>query len=170
MKEQTADLGRHHRPSHSPSRIHWGAAVWAGIIAGLVFMMAEMLMVWMFLGESPWGPPRMIAAMVLGREVLPPPADFALVPMMVAMVIRFMLSIVYGLVIGFAMRSLGMGKALIGGAVFGLLAVYMINFHLIAPLLSPWFTRQQNWVSVVTHVLFGMVLAGSYVALRDRRH
>lgn len=107
---------------------------------------------------------------MLGREVLPPPADFALVPMMVAMVIHFMLSIVYGLVIGFTMRSLGMGKALLGGAVFGLLAVYMINFHLIAPLLFPWFTSQQNWVSVVTHVLFGMVLAGSYVALRDRRH
>lgn len=149
-------------------RMRWGAAVWAGIIGGAVFMMAEMLMVWMFLGESPWAPPRMIAAMAMGREVLPPPADFAMAPMMVAMVIHFMLSIVYGLVIGCIVGKLGMGKALLAGAAFGLLAIYMLNFHLVAPLLFPWFTQAQNWISVVAHVLFGMVVAGSYVALRDR--
>lgn len=150
------------------SRMRWGAAAWAGVIGGAVFMMAEMLMVWMFLGESPWAPPRMIAAMVMGREVLPPPADFAMAPVMVAMVIHFMLSIAYGLVIGLIVLKLGMGKALLAGAAFGLLAIYLLNFHLVAPLLFPWFTQAQNWVSVVAHVLFGMVVAGSYVALRDR--
>lgn len=60
------------------------------------------------------------------------------------------------------------GKALLAGAAFGLLAIYLWNFHLVAPLLFPWFTQAQNWVSVVAHVLFGMVVAGSYVVLRDR--
>lgn len=164
----TATAGPDAGPAYQASRMRWGAAVWAGIIGGAVFMMAEMLMVWMFMGESPWAPPRMIAAMVMGREVLPPPADFAMVPMMVAMIIHFMLSIVYGLVIGLIVRKLGMGKALLAGAAFGLLAVYLVNFHLVAPMLFPWFTQAQNWVSVVAHVLFGMAVAGSYVALRDR--
>lgn len=36
----------------------WKAAIWAGIIAGAVFMMLEMIMVPLSLGGSPWGPPR----------------------------------------------------------------------------------------------------------------
>ena len=47
----------------------------------------EMEMVPLFVGGSPWGPPRMIAAIGMGRGVLPPPDSFALVPMMVAMAI-----------------------------------------------------------------------------------
>lgn len=29
------------------------------------------------MGQSPWGPPRMIAAMALGTGILPPPAHFS---------------------------------------------------------------------------------------------
>lgn len=57
-------------PSGTP--IRWSAAVWAGVIAGAVFLVLEMVMVPMFLDGSPWGPPRMIAAMAMGEEVLPP--------------------------------------------------------------------------------------------------
>lgn len=149
-------------------RINWNAAVWAGIIAGLVFMMMEMLLVWLAMGQSPWGPPRMIAAMVMGKEVLPPPATFAVGVMLVAMMIHFMLSIIYGVIVGWIVDRMSRGAAVVTGAVFGLVAVYFLNFHLIAPVLFPWFTQAQNWVSVLSHVVFGMVLAGAYLALRDR--
>lgn len=169
MRDQSTMADRPARTLDDRHRIHWGAAVWAGVIGGLVFMMAEMLMVWLFLGQSPWGPPRMIAAMAMGREVLPPPASFAIGPMMVAMVIHFMLSIIYGLIVGAIVKKMGMGAALLTGLIFGLAAVYFINFHVIAPMLFPWFTQAQNWVSVLSHALFGMVVAGAYVSLRDRR-
>jgi hypothetical protein len=39
--------------------IAWKAAVWAGIIAGLVFMVLEMLLVQLVGAGSMWGPPRM---------------------------------------------------------------------------------------------------------------
>ena len=42
------------------SAISWKAAIWAGIIAGAVFMMLEMVLVGTVGGQSPWGPPRMI--------------------------------------------------------------------------------------------------------------
>lgn len=168
MRNQAATADRHVAPGHADSRTHWGSAVWAGIIGGAVFMMAEMLMVWIFMGQSPWGPPRMIAAMLLGKEVLPPPATFAMVPMMVAMIIHFMLSIVYGLILGPSVRRMGMGAALLTGAVFGFVAVYLVNFYLIAPMLFPWFVEARNWVSLVAHVLFGMAVAGAYVMLRNR--
>lgn len=147
-------------------RADWKAAVWAGLIAGLVFLMVEMLLVWLVMGMSPWAPPRMMAAMVLGPEILPPPADFSLMAVMTAMVIHFPMSIVYGLILGWAVHRLETGAALLAGAAFGLIAVYAVNFHLIAPMAFPWFVEAQNWISVLAHVIFGVVLAGSYVAMR----
>lgn len=146
----------------------WGAAAWSGILAGLAFMMLEMVMVTMFLAGSPWGPPRMMAAMALGPSVLPPPATFALVPMMVAMMIHIPLSGIYGLVIAAIVQRMGLVAALATGAAFGLLAVYLVNFYLLAPMLFPWFTEAQNWVSAFAHAMFGLVAAGLYVGLRNR--
>lgn len=47
-------------------RIHPKAALWAALVAGLVFLVMEMTMVPVFMGGSPWGPPRMIAAIAMG--------------------------------------------------------------------------------------------------------
>lgn len=144
----------------------WKAAAWAGLIAGLVFVAAEMLLVWVAMGMSPWAPPRMIAAMLLGKDVLPPPADFSLGIVAVAVAIHLPLSVIYGLIVGWMVHRLEMGTALLAGAVFGLVAVYLVNFYLIAPAFFPWFTEARNWVSIVAHIAFGMVAAGAYVALR----
>jgi hypothetical protein len=147
-------------------RTDWRAAIWAGVIAGAVFLVVEMLLVWLVQGMSPWAPPRMMAAMVLGPEVLPPPADFSFMAVMTAMLIHFPLSIVYGLILGWAIHRLEMGMALLAGAAFGLIAVYVVNFYLIAPMAFPWFVEARNWISLVSHVIFGVVLAGTYVAMR----
>lgn len=107
--------------------------------------------------------------MVLGPGVLPPPADFSMSVMAVAMMIHLPLSMLYGLVLGWAVHRLGMGAALLGGAAFGLVAVYLVNFYVIAPMVFPWFTEARNWISLVSHVVvFGAVLAGVYVAMRRR--
>jgi uncharacterized membrane protein YagU involved in acid resistance len=157
------------RQTYRENKTDWSAAVGAGIIAGIVFMMAEMLMVWAFLGQSPWGPPRMIAAMALGNEVLPPPATFDWGIMMTAMMVHFPLSIIYGLILGWVVHSMGSGMATLTGAVFGLVAVYLVNFYVIAPAAFPWFTNAQNWVSLVAHVIFGLVLGASYAGLRKNK-
>lgn len=59
-----------HEPASAERSVDWRAAIWAGIIAGAVFVVLEMLMVPLFLGGSPWGPPRMIGAIVMGEGVL----------------------------------------------------------------------------------------------------
>lgn len=154
--------------SYQQDKTDWSASLWAGIIAGVVFMMAEMLMVMIFLGQSPWGPPRMIAAMLLGRDVLPPPADFNALIMLVAMAIHFVLSVALGLILGWIVHRMSGTSALLIGIAFGL-AIYFINFYLIAPIAFPWFTQAQNWVSLFSHALFGLVLGGSYAALRKHK-
>jgi hypothetical protein len=157
-----------HAESYANDRTDWKAAVWAGLIAGLIFMMVEMIMVLVFLGQSPWGPPRMIAAMLMGKEVLPPPAAFDGSVMMTAMMIHFPLSIVYGLILGWIVHRLAGAKVALIGAVFGL-TIYFINFYLVAPVLFPWFTEAQNMVSFLAHFLYGVVLGGSYAGLRHHK-
>lgn len=155
--------------SHEVARVYgktdWSAAVWSGIIAGAVFMMMQMLLVMLINGQSPWAPPRMIAAMVLGKDVLPPPAGFDLGVMMTAMMVHFALSIMLGLVVDWIVHRMTAGKAIAIGAVLGL-AVYLVNFYLIASAVFPWFTQAQNWITAMNHIVFGMVLSGAYVGLR----
>ena len=138
-------------------------AIKAGLIAGAVFMMLEMIMVPVFMGGSPWAPPRMIAAIIFGKSVLPMPDqpvtfDFGVI--MAAMVLHFMLSIVYAIIIGWLCRKLSMGASILIGAVFGL-AIYVINFYGFTALF-PWFAMARNWVSIFAHIMFGIIAALSF--------
>ena len=147
--------------------IDWSSAIWSGIIAGAVFMMLEMVMVPLFIGGSPWGPPRMIAAIGMGKGVLPPPDTFALVPMMVAMAIHFLLAIVLAVLLALFVNRVELGMAALAGTIFGL-AVYLINFYGFTALF-PWFEMARNWVSIFAHIMFGAVAALSYKWLENRK-
>ncbi len=125
-------------------------------------MALEMMLVPLIGGGSPWGPPRMIAAIGLGKDVLPPPADFALVPVMVAMIIHFILSMIFGIILAFIINRLGLGIAVLVGAIFGLV-LYFVNFYGFTAVF-PWFEMARNGVTIFTHIAFGAVTAGVYKA------
>ncbi len=80
----------------------------------------------------------MIAAMVLGRDALPPPATFDVGILMIAMLIHFTLSIICAIVLTLIIRNWSTGSAVAAGAMFGLL-IYLINFYVLASALFPWF-------------------------------
>jgi ABC-type sulfate transport system permease subunit len=146
----------------------WRAAALAGVIAGLVFLMLEMVLVWMVQGQSPWGPPHMIAAMVLGSEVLPSMgtwAPFDLKIVLSAMAIHFPMAIVYGLVGAWLMHRFDWVGAMMIGAALGL-AAYIVNFYLIAPMAFPWFEMGRNWIGAFSHIMFGLTLGVAYIWLR----
>ena len=149
----------------------WKAGVLAGLIAGLVFVMLEMGMVWIFQGQSPWGPPHMIAAMALGKDVLPPPgawAPFDVKIMMTAMLIHLPMSAVYGLIGAWLMHRFDWAGGLMIGAGLGLV-IYVVNFYGIAPAAFPWFEMGRNWIGAFSHVMFGAVLGVAYIGLRKSR-
>ena len=150
------------------TKLDFKAAVWAGIIAGVVFMALEMVLVATVGGGSPWGPPRMIAAIGMGKGVLPPPAAFDLGVMMVAMAIHFVLAILLGVILGLIVSrwKLGLMASIGVGAIFGL-AVYLVNFYGFTALF-PWFAMARTPITLVTHVVFGIVLGWSYHALAVR--
>lgn len=144
---------------------NWKAAIWAGIVAGIVFIMLEMAMFAFIEGMSPWAPPRMMAAIVMGEGVLPPmegPVTFDFGVVMVAMIVHIVLSIVLAAILGFGISRLGLSlvAAIGGGAIFGV-AVYFVNFYGLTALF-PWFAMARGMISIFAHAVFGAVAAGVY--------
>ena len=148
-----------HMHVETSSRSHLKAGALAGLIAGAIFMMMEMGLVALS-GGSPWGPPRMIAAIVMGEGVLPPPASFDLMILIAAMAVHLMLSIVIGVGFAFIAKRFGLLMAVGVGAVIGL-ALYVVNFYGMTAIF-PWFAMARNTISIVSHIAFGMVLGLSY--------
>ncbi len=61
----------------------------------------------------------MIAAIILGKEVLPPPATFNLSIFVTALVVHLILSIAYVLILAWVIDRWDMERALLAGLVFG---------------------------------------------------
>lgn len=143
-------------------------AVWAGIIAGLIFMMLEMFLVPAFLDGSPWGPPRMIAAIILGKEVLPPPGTFDFGIFMAALILHMVLSVIYAIILAMIINATKafFWVSILIGAVFGFV-LYLVNFYLFTGVF-PWFANARNWVSVFAHIVFGAAAAWAYLGLLGR--
>lgn len=162
------ELAATNRPFNTST--DWRPGLWAGLIAGLVFLIMEMGLVWLAQGESPWAPPHMIAAMALGDDILPQPgtwAPFDATVVITAVMIHMLLSAVLGVLGAHLLRDAGVGRGLVLGAVYGV-AIYVLNFYLIAPLAFPWFAMARNWISVFSHIMFGVVFGVAYVALRTK--
>lgn len=148
--------------------LNFKAAIVAGLVAGVVFMMLEMVLVGTIGGQSPWGPPRMIAAMAMGKDVLPPPATFDFGIMMVAMMIHLIMSVMLGIVLGWIISHWRMRlvTALAIGTLFGL-TVYFVDFYLMTAVF-PWFAMARGAISVFAHAMFGLVLGGVYHSMAVR--
>jgi len=145
--------------------LDWKAAIWAGVVAGVVFLILEMLLVQLFEPMSMWAPPRMIAAMVMGQDVLPPPDTFDATIVMVAMLIHFPLAIVYALILGWVVSrwEMPLPAAVVVGVVFGLV-IYVVNFYGFT-LAFPWFADARGWIAIFSHAMFGLVLGAVYQPL-----
>ena len=152
-----------HEPTLTEPRINTSAALWAAIVAGAVFMMLEMIMVPVFMGGSPWGPPRMIAAIGMGKGVLPPPATFDVGIMMVAMLIHFGLSFILAFLFAFMARGRTIGMVTMMGAIFGLV-LYLINFYGMT-VVFPWFAMGRGWIGIFAHIMYGAVLGLVYASI-----
>ena len=149
-------------------RTDYMQAIWSGLLAGLLFLILEMIMVPLFAGGSPWGPPRMIAGILLGSEVVPPPANFQFGIVLAALVVHFILSVIYALIIAAIVHRKSTGTAMLIGTIIGIV-IYLVNFYGFT-YFFPWFANARNWITVVTHIVFGLASAGIYVGLEHRVH
>lgn len=143
--------------------VDWRAAIYAGIIAGMFFLFLNWFITPLVIGGNLWMMVRLFASVVLGEQVLAPPATFAPLALLVALVLHFGLSIIYSLVIAYIIHRGGLLLGIIGGALLGL-ALYSINFYTLT-FFYPWFFAMRNPVFLVTHALFGAIAGGVYEAL-----
>ena len=86
---------------------------------------------------------------------------------MTAVLVHFMLSVLFGILLAAALRRTSYELGMLGGAVFGL-TLYFVNYYLMTAVF-PWFVAGRNWVSVFSHIAFGFAAAWGYFATTSRR-
>lgn len=144
----------------------------AGLVAGVIFAVMEILGAAM-MGEPALMPVRMFASVVLGKGAMEGPLGTALV---VGTVAHLGLSAFFGIVYGLlgaraseATRT-SFGRQAGLGILFGL-ALWFVNFQIIARILYPWFLGAPQFLQAMMHGLFfGLPLALIYAASERRIH
>ena len=143
----------------------WSAVIGAGVIASVVFQLLEFVLIPLTGGGRPWGPARMIAAMVMGPGALSGPAP-ELEMWIVALVVDVALAIAYTAVLSFMIRRWQLGRAIVVGAVFGAV-LYLVNFYGFT-MVYPWFAIGRKGVTLFTHIAFSVTAVMAYKNLHGR--
>ncbi len=155
-------------PGSERKRItRWTKGVWAGVIAGGLFMTLEMFLIQVFGRGNMWDPVRLSASIAMGNRAVAASTPFTFDIFMVGMLVHFVVSIWYAVVLGLIIRRLKTGPALLVGAGFGLL-LYFVHFYGLT-FLYPWVANARNWIAVVAHLTFGVSVAwiDSHLHLRQ---
>jgi hypothetical protein len=167
-KERAIAATRLHPRSAAGSWILPGALM--GIAAGGVFLIFEMTAAGI-MGQSAFGPFRMIAAIVLGEGVLPVQStvDLAIV-VPVALAVHYALSAFYGAVFSTVAAVIGAlhnGRMalVVAASVFGFV-LWLANFYAIAPALFPWFLMANPMVQFIAHTFFFGTALGLMLGIR----
>jgi hypothetical protein len=142
--------------------VDWGAAIWGGLVGGIVFLLINMVLTSVYSG-SPWFIFRLIASIVMGSGVVTPAAAFNPAIFFVSLIIHIPMSIIFACIIAIILHRWGMLVGIIGGAFFGL-ALYLIMFYVLS-LIFPWFFYMKCWIMAISYVFFGAVAGGIYEAL-----
>lgn len=140
--------------------VDWSAAVWAGVIAGIVFLVANFIAS-AVAQDNADVTIRLVASLVLGSGVLFDEPTVGVI--LVGIVVHFILSILFALLIAIVIHRWGLIVGIVGGGLLGL-ALYIINFFALSAIF-PWFYAVTGWVMALSHILFGAVAGGAYEAL-----
>ena len=154
-------LQSHHFTHRLPD---WRAAALAGLVAGTVFIVMELLVVRFLMYQGAWGTVTMVAAIILGRDALMSPAPPAWLVIGAALVVHYALSIVLATLLAALVAAFRLDTSyaltLGTGLAFGAL-VYVINFYGLVRFF-PWFNEARSVESLFAHMVFGLMAAGSY--------
>ncbi|SNS49401.1 hypothetical protein SAMN06265795_10370 [Noviherbaspirillum humi] len=152
----------------SPTGLDWPAAIVAGLVGGATLMVMELLWLATSATDSPWAISDMIAAIVLGPDVLHA-AGFDWRIAATALITHYALGILFALVLAALFLALHLHEnpslMLLAGAVFGAL-LYGFNFYVMVRAF-PWFAELRSGTAFIAHIIFGMVTGAMYLYLQQ---
>jgi hypothetical protein len=165
VKQTSTDLPTPvaHGYSRQHGRIDPAMALVVGSGAAVIATGAQLIFWWlagMPVLETLFRDARLTAALTMGTSILPPPSTARWDILLVATLIHFSLSVAYAAMAAHFAGRLRAGPAFVAGAVYGL-AIYAVNLYGFT-MLFPWFSVARDWVTLGTHVVFGIALAGGY--------
>lgn len=153
------------------ARLNWRAAAWAGVAAGILATVVEIVL-WsvftdalsqIFLRDAGFA-----AAIVMGPSVLSPTTGVVWKLLWVATFVHFALSLAYGMAVSWLIHPLGTLYSLLAGAAFGMF-LYGVNMHGFT-IVFPWFEATRGWITATAHLAFGVAAAGTYRLLVGANH
>lgn len=149
----------------------WPAAVAAGLVAGALAMVIDLLWTTLIMGVNPWHTSYQVAAMVMGPDLLQGPTQaFSLGIVATALLVHYALGIVFGCIVAFIVTGFHYEGSLpmleIIGALFGM-ALYFVNFYGFVSLF-PWVAEMRSGAYFFEHFVFGMAAAMVYWKLARR--
>lgn len=140
--------------------VTWKAIPIAGLAAGTVFLLINMIFNPIVLGIDALFILRYFAALILGADALTDAGELIIV---VGILVHYALSLLFAVVIAIIIHRWGLWVGIIGGAILGL-SLYAINLYTMT-VFFPWFFAINNTILAVSHVLFGAVAGGVYESL-----
>lgn len=132
----------------------WGAALGAGLVAGIILLIVPR--------GSPWASLTFFTPAVMGRNI--PPG--MMLPLPALWAIHLAVSIAYGLFISVVVSKLRAYRAILTGALVGLV-LYILNWCIVLTVWPAW--KVDEIPVLFTHMVFGLVTAGAYRGLLRRR-
>jgi hypothetical protein len=139
------------------SNVTWRAIPFAGLAAGTAHLLALLILSPLMLDIQPVLPLRYMGSLVLGQGVL---MDANVATLAVGLLVHYILSIFFTLIIAIVVHRWGLAVGILGGALLGL-CIYAINFYTMT-ILFKWMFAMHSTVSVIAHLIFGAVAGGIY--------
>jgi len=146
--------------------VDWKAVMWAGLVAGTVFLLVNLFIVPRIMGGSFWISTRLVGSIVLGESVLAPPATFHGGALAAAIAVHYVLALAMAAIIAIVVHRGGLVSGIIGGALLGL-AFYFIDYYTLS-YFFPQFWAMKHSSVLASHVLFGALAGGIYELLEDQ--
>lgn len=136
------------------------AALGAGVGAAIASLVV-LLVLAPLAGINVLAPLYLIASVVLGADVLAAPLAFDFGVVVAAVGVHLVLSLVYAFILAAIIHNQSATVGVILGLGFGVL-LYIVNMYFFTALF-PWFVEGRNWVSVLSHLAYGLTAGWMYV-------
>lgn len=143
--------------------VDWKAVFWAGLVAGTVFLLLNLFVVPPLMGGKLWISVRLVASILMGQEILAPPATFDAGALVACIVTHYVLAMLMTAAIAVVVHLGGLTTGIVGGALLGL-AFYFISYYSFT-YFFPQFFAIKHWSVIASHVVFGAVAGGLYESL-----